>query len=252
MIRPFRLKHLCCLGLVALLGACGAPKPAPTPPPAPKAAPKAETPPPAPAPAASSPATREDTPEGMPEDIPNSPFTVRIVDLDGNPIAETAAIVTEAANAFDQPLVRGSITGADGRSDLLIPRDRVTFIRGWDPRLNYFANSFLTVEAGNAPLPAESDVVMAPSAVLTAQFYGVDGAPLPGDTQVEIMFSHPNRGPWWPTRASTNADGRAIFDKVPAGKFSLSITTEASGATELTDVVLMPRDALDLGVVQLQ
>ena len=46
--------------------------------------------------------------------------------------------------------MRGSITGADGKSDLLIPRDRATYVRAWDPKLNYFANSILTIEAGSA------------------------------------------------------------------------------------------------------
>ena len=36
------------------------------------------------------------------------------------PIAEVAAIVTESANAFDDPLVRGSITGADGNREFLL------------------------------------------------------------------------------------------------------------------------------------
>lgn len=247
------MKRLFLLSVVVLLGACGGPAPGPQTP-APTSAPGPDAPVAVAPPAAPPVAAKEPSalPDGIPEDIPNSPFTVTIVDLDGKPINETAAIVTEAANAFDQPLVRGSITGADGRSDLLIPRDRVTYIRGWDPRLNYFANSFLTVEAGDAPLPAESNVVMAPAAVLTAQFYGADGAPLPGDTQVDVLFSHPEQGPWWPARSATYADGRAIFDKVPAGKFNLSVSTEAGGAAELAEVVLMPRDALDLGVVQLQ
>ena len=238
---------LLCLTLVLLLGACGSPQPAPVPPPPPLPEPKAA---PAPDPVAT---PAPDAPDaGVPEEIPTSAFTVSIVDLDGKPLAEIAAIVTEAANAFDQPLVRGSITGADGRSDVAVPRDRVTYVRGWDPKLSYFANSFLTIEAGDAPLPAELSVVMAPAAILTAQFYGADGAPLPPDTLIEVLFSHPQQGPWWPTRAMTNADGRAIFDKVPAGKFDLSVSTEAGGTAELPATLLLPRDALDLGIVQLQ
>ena len=243
------MKRVWVVGLLVLLGACGGPKPVPAPVAVPAPAAEVAVAPEAPAVEAAAPVA---VPEGVPEDIPSSAFTVTIVDLDGKPIAEAAAIVTEAANAFDQPLVRGSISGVDGRSDLVVPRDRVTFIRGWDPRLNYFANSFLTVEAGDVALPAESNVVMAPAAVLTGQFFGADGAPLAGDTQVEVLFSHPEQGPWWPARSVTHADGRAIFDRVPAGKFDLSVSTESSGVAELPGTLLMPRDALDLGVVRLQ
>lgn len=241
-------RALLLLVLGAFLCACGGPAPVPAPAPAATETPAA---PPAAPPAEAAPVPVE-MPADVPEDIPNSPLTVNIVDLEGKPIAEAAAIVTEAANAFDQPLVRGSITGPEGQSDLLVPRDRRTFVRGWDPRLNYFANSFLTVEPGDAPLPVDTTVIMAPAAVLTAQFFGADGAPLPGETQIEVLFSHPEQGPWWPARAVAHADGRAIFDHVPAGKFDLSVSTGAHGVLEIGGVVLMPRDALDLGVVRLQ
>jgi hypothetical protein len=236
--------------IVALFCACGSPKPAaPAAPAPPKPAVPVEAPPLAPTSPESVPTETE--PEGEP-DIPNSALTVVILDLDGAPIPEVAAIVTEAANAFDNPIVRGSITGADGKSDLLIPRDRETYVRGWDPTLNYFANSFLTIAQGDAPLPADSSLVMAPASQLTAQFYAPDGVPLPADTQVQIMFSHPSQGPWWPARATTNADGRALFDKVPAGKFHLSVYTEGSGEAEVTEALLLPRQTVDLGIVQLK
>lgn len=206
---------------------------------------------PATAPAAPAPPPSVPADPGAPEGIPTSGITVSIVDLDDKPIPDVAAIVTEKANAFDEPLVRGAISGADGQSALRVPRDRATFVRGWDPKLNYFANSFFSVEAGDAPLPAETKVVMAPAAVLTLQLYGADGAPLAGDSVVEILFSHPEEGPWWPTRATTRPDGRVILDKVPAGKFDLRVDADA-GHAELPGVLLMPKQAVDLGVVGLK
>lgn len=234
--------------LALVLTACGASKPAPAPTPAPPApVPQLEQP--KPAADTSAPVTAA---PGAEMDIPNTPFTVTIIDLDGKPIPEVASIVTEAANAFDDPLVRGSITSADGRSDLLIPRDRETFIRGWDPTLSYFANSFISVAAGDAELPKDSTLVMAPAAQLTAQLYGADGAPAPAETQVELMFSHPEQGPWWPVRALTNAEGRILIEKVPAGKFDINVFVEGVGQVDLPAVLLMPGQLADLGVVQVK
>lgn len=220
------------------LAACGGSKPvapAPAPAPAPAAAPDTKPTPPLAA---------------MPGDIPNSPLSVTIVDLDDKPIAEVAAIVTESANAFDDPLVRGSITGPEGKSDLLIPRDRATFVRGWDPKLNYFANSFLTIDDSDTPLPTESKLIMAPAAALTAQVYGANGAPLAGGVPVEIMFLHPDEGPWWPAHAETDPSGRIVLQKVPAGQFDLGIEAE-DRSTKMTGVLLPPRQVTDLGVVKL-
>ena len=246
-------KALACALLALVLAACGGSKPAPAPTPAPQPAPPAPAQPDKPEqPAPADPATPVTAAPGADMDIPNTPFTVTIVDLDGKPIPEVASIVTEAANAFDDPLVRGSITGAEGRSDLLIPRDRETFIRGWDPTLSYFANSFISVSAGDAELPRESTLVMAPAAQLTAQLYGADGSPVPAELQVELMFSHPEQGPWWPVRALTNAEGRIILDKVPAGKFDINVFVDGIGQVDLPAVLLMPRQLADLGIVQVK
>ena len=191
-------------------------------------------------------------PANVPADIPNSSIAIIIVDLQGKPLSEMAAIVTEDANAFEQPIVRGAISGADGKSDLLVPRDRVTYVRGWDPKLGYFANSFLTIDAGDAPLPADTTVIMAPAAQYSAQIYGADGAPLPEGTPVEILLSHPTQGPWWPARGKVDAQGRLVLPNVPAGQFDLEITTETHGTTRSPGQLLPPSTLSDGGVLHLQ
>lgn len=231
------------LSLVVIVGCGGSPAPAPAPAPAPKATP---------APAAATPKAPVTMPDGVPTDIPNSPLIVTIVDLQGKPLPELAAIVTEDANAFEKPLVRGSISNADGRSELLIPRDRLTYVRGWDPKLDYFANSFLTIQPGDAPLPADSTVIMVPAAQFSAQVYGLDGAPLPLGTRVEVLFSHPTQGPWWPARAEVDEQGRLTLPKVPAGQFNLDFRTEAHGTGTIMKQLLPPSTLTDAGLLHLQ
>ena len=204
------------------------------------------------APVAESPASVLAAPAGVSPEIPNSAIAITIVDLQGKPLAEMAAIVTEDANAFQQPIVRGAISGVNGKSDLLIPRDRMTYVRGWDPKLGYFANSFLTIEAGDAALPSDTTVIMAPAAQYTAQFYGADGAPLPEGTHVEILLSHPTQGAWWPARGEVDAQGRLVLPRVPAGQFDLEITTADRGSMRATGQLLPPSTLTDAGVVHLQ
>lgn len=236
-MRRATCRSLVCGAFAAGLLGCGGSTPAPAPPPAPK---------PAAAP------LQVTAPAGIPAEIPNSTITITLLDLQGKPLAEMAAIVTEDAKAFEKPIVRGSISGADGRSDLLIPRDRTTYVRGWDPKLGYFANSFLTIESGDAPLPADTTVIMAPAAQFSAQFYAADGAPLPEGTPIEILLSHPTQGAWWPARGKADAQGRLLLPNVPAGQFDLEITTEAHGTTRVPGQLLPPSTLTDAGVVHLQ
>lgn len=240
------MKRFVVLALLLTVAGCGgeSPQPAtPTTPAAPNTAAAAPAQPAQPAPPAVP--TRPAIPEGRVAGY------VRVVDLEGKPLADMAPIATLQPNAFDEPLATGALTGPDGRSVVYFPADQRVCIRAWDPQLHMFANNFREVLPNTGNVTDEMEIVMVPGVSLRAQFMRPDGAPAANEN-VGIMLFHPTRGPWWPAQADADATGVAQFPTLPPGRFIIKIKT-ASGATlELPDVSLPPGQDIDFGTVTLQ
>ncbi len=176
---------------------------------------------------------------------------VRVVDLDGNPVAGIHPIATTRPNAFDEPVTQGPPSGSDGRSRIAIDPDQWLYIRAWDPTLARFANNYYEAPPGDAPVTRELELIVVPHAALRMRLTDADGRPVV-EQPVGIMMSHPDRGPWWPTESVTDADGDVVFTPVPAGSYLLTIQTEQAGRTQLPEVHLPPGIEQDIGAVPLQ
>ena len=176
---------------------------------------------------------------------------LRVVDLEGRPLANMAPIATLQPNAFDKPVVQGPLTKEDGQASLVLPNDQLFYVRAWDPNLRMFANNYIEIRPGPGTSTPQMDIVMTPGASLDAVLVGRDGKPA-ANVHVELMMFHPTEGPWWPDRADTNARGAVHFPSVPAGKYAIKIRVAAGGENEAPDVYLPPGGAIDLGPLTLQ
>jgi hypothetical protein len=206
-------------------------------------------PPPSPPPAV-------DAPTAVPEAVPANEARERIVrlritTLEGTPLANMRAVATREANAFGAPVATAAPSGADGRTRLRIPADEYLYVRPWDSSLLFFTNSLLEFPPGDAGEVEEQQVFMARGAQLSLQVLRPDGAPA-SMAPLRLMFSHPQRGPWWPERATSDAEGRVVLPSVPPGAFALEIDAGASGAAHLSRISLSPGGVLDLGPVPLE
>jgi len=201
---------------------------------------------------------REEAPAPEPDPRPSTAAAatrvvaqLRVVDLEGRPLANMAPIATLQPNAFDKPVVQGALTKEDGQASLVLPNDQLLYVRAWDPNVRMFANNYLEIRPGPATSTQQMDVVMVPGASLDAVLAGRDGKPA-ANVRVGLMMVHPAEGPWWPDRADTNARGAVHFPSVPAGKYTIRIKLAAGGESEIADIYLPPGGAIDLGTVTLQ
>ncbi len=106
---------------------------------------------------------------------------VRVVGLDGEPIAGMEPIATKQANAFDPPVARGPATDEEGRSYVVFPRDQWVYIRAWDRSSGLFANNFFDIPPGEGTRTDDMEIVMVPGTKLKAKLMGADGAPAAGE-----------------------------------------------------------------------
>lgn len=175
---------------------------------------------------------------------------VRIVDLDGVPLQQMAAIATATPNAFEEPLARGVLSGPDGESRLRLPgRDKV-YVRAWDPLLRYFANNYYEVAPDPGVGVYEMTVTMVPGAILEGEFYLPEGDPA-AHRPISLMLVHPSEGPWWPADSETDASGHVRFEYVPAGEFDIFLRVDERYVHEASGVPLRAGGRHDLGAVLL-
>jgi hypothetical protein len=176
---------------------------------------------------------------------------MRVVDLNGMPVAGMAPIATVEANAFQQPVATGPLTGPDGLTRFAFPGDQHLFLRAWDPKMKFFANNFYEALPDEGTLDEVLDIVMVEGARLEVLLYGPDSQPLVKQS-VSMMMIHPSQGPWWPSRAQTDELGLAVFSNLPAGEFTIDWHVEPGLHTELPGVALRPGGVKDLGKLLLQ
>ena len=176
---------------------------------------------------------------------------VRVVDLQGRPLARMTPIVTRQPNAFDPPIAQGSPSGVDGRSWVAYDGSHNVCIRAWDATLQFFANNYYDIPENPGGQTPELSVVMVPAAAFGCVVRTADGTPL-YNADVALMMSHPTKGPWWPANATTNDKGRVAFDRIPAGEYILMLNTELNGSADLGTVALRPGSFADLGEVTLR
>jgi len=175
---------------------------------------------------------------------------VRVVDLEGRPLAHMAPIATRRPNAFDEPVARGELTGPDGSGTVVLPAGQRLCVRAWDPALKLFSNNYYDVMPDSGTQTELMTLVMVPGASLRAVLVGADGAPA-ANTHVRLMMSHPTEGPWWPGRAHTDETGAVRFPALPAGTYTIRMETEDAGQLEIPQVDLPPGGRTDLGALAL-
>lgn len=176
--------------------------------------------------------------------------SISVIGLDGTPIGGMTPIATDTANAFNPPIATGPATDAQGRSQMRIPRDRVSFVRAWDPKGAFFATNFFEIppsDAGTAT-PAMT-ITMAAAVSLQGVLTDTGGDTLPATT-VDLMLEHPAKGAWWPARATTDGSGAFFIPSVPPGEYTLSLRSNA-GAARIDGLALKPDAAVDLGFIRL-
>ncbi|MBI5091738.1 MAG: carboxypeptidase regulatory-like domain-containing protein [Candidatus Hydrogenedentes bacterium] len=226
------------LALIFAMAAAGCGPASPPPPSAPApVAPAAQQTPVAPAPAHAA---------------ETASIAILVVDLDGQPLANMLPIATTQPNAFDSPVAKGALTDAEGKSSLSLASGQYVYVRAWDPTRRMFANNYFDVMAGDAKASTDPlTVVMAHGAELRVALVGPNQKPA-ANTEVELMMSHPQKGPWWPDQTKTDAEGAAIFPCVPPGKYVIKLKAASGGQLELAGVALPPAGKTDLGSVTLQ
>lgn len=177
--------------------------------------------------------------------------TVKVVDLEGQPLANMAPIVTRQPNAFDEPLATGSATRADGTGTIRFTPAELVYLRAWDPALNYFPNNFYEVHPGGTAIEDDLVIQMVPAARLEAQFFLPSGEPAANE-RVGIMLIHASRGPWWPAEVTTSSEGAAAFPNLPAGEFVLHFKAASGPRLEYEETALPPGSTVNLGALSLQ
>lgn len=175
---------------------------------------------------------------------------VRIVDIEGNPLPYAVPIAASQPNAFEKPVVVGDAANNHGDAAFYIPPDQRLYIRGWDFSLRMFANNYYDVFPGPVMEPGVMKLVMVLGSTIRAELVGPDGQPAAG-AAVALMMYHPTQGAWWPTEATCDQKGVAVFGPVPAGIFTLKLKTEAGAFAETEPVTLQPGSLADLGRVVL-
>ncbi len=170
------------------------------------------------------------------------------VDLAGKPLPALRPIASREPNAFDEPVAVGQPTDTAGKAMLSFPSTEKLYLRLWDPELKYFANNFYEALPNQGNVAKDMKITMVESAALALRLETADGTPLVSQ-EIQLMMSHPVRGPWWPARAVTDGEGRVLFSRVPPGQFALSLTMATGERLELPETALMPGGTADLGVI---
>lgn len=209
----------------------------------------AVTPPPAPAPAPA-PATDAE-PVTTPATGASVYATMKVVDLEGNALANMAPIATREPNAFDLPVATGAATDANGEGSIRFNPDEHLYLRAWDPGLDYFPNNFYEALPGGSTIDGLLQIQMVPAAQLDVQLLLPTGEPV-ANQPVGLMLFHPTRGPWWPAEGQTSAEGVVSFPHLPAGEYVLRFKVESGERLEHKATPLPPGSAVNLGVQTLQ
>lgn len=177
--------------------------------------------------------------------------TVKVVDLDGNPLPHMAPVVTRQPNAFDEPVATGVSTDGDGMGSIHFTATKPLYLRAWDPALNYFPNNYYEVLPGGNAIEETLTIQMVPAAGLEVQLFLPDGEPAANET-VGVMLYHPTRGPWWPAETKTDGEGVARFAHLPAGEYTLRFKVESGPRLEHATTALPPGRAVNLGALTLR
>lgn len=196
--------------------------------------------------------TATETPTGEADETPPTLFaTIKVVDLAGEALPGMTPIVTRQPNAFDPPVATGTATGLDGQGSIRFKTGEHLYLRAWDPALRFFPNNFFEVLPGGSRIDGELVIQMVPSMNLEAQFFLPDGEPA-RDQAVALMLFHPDRGPWWPAEARSDAEGVAAFPNLPAGEFVLRFKVESGPRLERGQTPLPPASSVNLGPISLE
>ena len=179
-----------------------------------------------------------------------APVRVKIVDLDGNPLPNTVPVAVAQPNAFEKPVAIGEPANQNGDAVLFVPPDQRLYIRGWDFTLGMFANNYYDVFPGPVTEPGVMKLVMVLGGTLRAELVAPDGTPVAAE-KVALMMYHPAHGPWWPTEATTDQKGGAIFGPIPAGIFTLKLRANSGAYAEVGTVTIQPGGLQDLGQIKL-
>lgn len=212
---------------------------------------------PAPPPVApSAPKESPSTPANPPGATSSAPSTqttahLQAVDLEGHPLSGMMPIATWQPNAFDKPFSEGALTDANGMGTVVVPSNKRSFVRIWDPSLRLFANNYLEVQEGEAAETDLMQVQLVTGATFELVLHGNDDKPISG-TAVSMMMVHPKVGPWWPGEGMTDVNGKVSFGPVPAGKFNILLQTETKGKAEINEALFMPGEKSNLGTIRLQ
>ncbi len=194
-------------------------------------------------------ATKESPPAAAPTNA--VPIRIKVVDMNGKPVANMVPIATAKANAFDVPVAKGDLTGDDGAGVVNVPADQYLYVRAWDPIKQIFANNYYDVLPGSAAPTEELQVTMLAGASLDVDVMRADGTPI-ANQPVGMMMSHPVHGPWWPAETQADANGRARFGPIPPGKYVITIETRDHLKVDVPEQTLMPGQTVSLGPVKLQ
>jgi hypothetical protein len=171
---------------------------------------------------------------------------LKIVDIEGNPLPSAVPVAVAQPNAFEEPVALGEPANDKGEATLYIPPDKRLYIRAWDFSNQLFANNYYDVFPGPVTEPGEMKLVMVPGGTIRAELVTADGTPVANE-KVALMLYHPTQGAWWPTEATTDQKGVAIFGPVPAGIFTLRLKTESGASAETPQVTIQPGGLQDLG-----
>jgi len=176
---------------------------------------------------------------------------LQTVGLDGNPLPGMIPMVTNRPNAFDEPVAMGQPTGPDGKGAVRFPKGQRLCLRAWDPNLERFANNYYDILPNSGDVTSELTIVMVRAAAIEARVLNPAGGPT-ANQNVGLMMFHPDKGPWWPTEADTDAAGFVRFAPVPAGEYLLKLKAESGPQLEIPAVSLPPGETIDLGPLRLQ
>ncbi len=199
----------------------------------------------------------QNTPHALQSDVQPSDTTeqviayVQVSDIAGNSLVEMVPIVTLQPNAFDTPVAFGTDSDSEGNSTIYFPADQRLYLRAWDPELRYFPNNFYDVMPHTGNVVRDVKLTMVEGGVMEMLLTDENGNPVNEDN-VALMMYHPERGPWWPADAESDAQGYVRFENVPAGSYQIRLISEQHGRLEIPEVNIPPGQTVNLGLVSLQ
>lgn len=160
-------------------------------------------------------------------------------------------IATRQPNAFDMPVVKGDFSGTDGITTLEVPGNEYLYVRAWDPAKRMFANNYYDVLPGNASPSEILQITMLKGAMLKTDIMGPDGSPI-ANQPIGMMMRHPVHGPWWPSEAQTDEQGRAQFGPLPPGRYGITVESRDHLHVELPEQTLLPGQTITIGPLTLR